>query len=167
MNYAQIREYDVTNGPNVRTTLFVSGCTNNCKGCFNKEQQDFNYGNKWTKETEDRFLGYVKNKNVHGVNILGGDPMDQTRDRDLVNLLHRIKEETDKDIWLWSGYTYEEILKDELKSEILGYVDILIDGRFILEKRDLMLKYRGSSNQRVIDVKKSRETGSIVEMEIK
>ncbi len=166
MNYAQIREYDVTNGPNVRTTLFVSGCTNNCKGCFNKEQQDFNYGNKWTKETEDKFLEYVKNENIHGVNILGGDPMDQTRDRDLVNLLYRIKQETDKDIWLWSGYTYEEIVEDNLKSEILSYVDVLIDGRFVLERRDLMLKYRGSDNQRVIDVKASREKGYVVELKI-
>ena len=87
MNYAQIRKFDVTNGPKIRTTLFVSGCKNNCPGCFNKEQQDFNYGNKWDKKTEDEFISYVKCENIHGVNILGGDPMDQVMDRDLVNLL--------------------------------------------------------------------------------
>lgn len=166
MNYAQIRKFDVTNGPNVRTTLFVSGCKNNCPGCFNKEQQDFNYGTKWDKETEDKFISYVQCENIHGVNILGGDPMDQTMDRDLVNLLSRIKNETKKDIWLWSGYTFEEIIKDELKREILSFVDVLIDGRFILEKRDLMLKYRGSENQRVIDVKRSLEENKVVQLEI-
>ena len=166
MNYAQIRKFDVTNGPNVRTTLFVSGCKNNCKGCFNKEQQDFNYGSKWDKETEELFISYVKGSNIHGVNILGGDPMDQTMDRDLVDLLTRIKKETDKDVWLWSGYTYEEILEDNLKKEILSLVDVLIDGRFILEKRNLNLKYRGSENQRVIDVKKSLKGNKVIQIEV-
>lgn len=164
MNYAQIRKFDVTNGPKIRTTLFVSGCKNNCPGCFNKEQQDFNYGNKWDKKTEDEFISYVKCENIHGVNILGGDPMDQVMDRDLVNLLFRIKNETKKNIWLWSGYTFEEIMKDEFKREILSFVDVLIDGRFILEKRDLNLKYRGSKNQRVIDVKKSLDENTVVQL---
>lgn len=166
MNYAQIRRFDVTNGPNIRCSLFVSGCTNNCPGCFNSELSDFNYGTKWTKETEDLFISYVKDKNIVGVNILGGDPMAQTKDDDLINLLKRIKEETNKNIWLWSGYTYEEILKDEKKLAILKYVDILIDGPFEIEKRDLKLKYRGSSNQRVIEVKESFEKGKIVEIEV-
>lgn len=166
MNYAQIRKFDVTNGPNVRTTLFVSGCKNNCPGCFNKEQQDFNYGSKWSKEIEEKFISYVKNDNVHGVNILGGDPMDQVMDRDLVNLLIKIKEETNKDIWLWSGYTFEEIIKDNLKREILSLVDVLIDGRFIIEKRNLNLKYRGSDNQRVIDVQKSLKDNKAIIIDV-
>lgn len=161
MNYSQIRRYDVTNGPGIRTTLFVSGCTNDCPECFNKDQQDFNYGKKWDKETEDKFISYVKSPNVEGVSILGGEPMEQTMDFSLKNLLKRVKEETDKDIWLWSGFTYENIIKDEKKREILEYVDVLVDGRFLVESRNLNLKYRGSENQRVIDVVKSLEEGRV------
>ena len=164
MNYAKIRKLDVTNGPGIRTTLFVSGCTHNCEGCFNKEQQDFNYGNKFTKETEDEFIQLTKNKQIKGVNILGGEPMQQIMDDTLLNLLKRIKLETDKPIWLWSGYTFEEIVNNPKRLEILRDVDVLIDGKFQADKRDIMLKYRGSSNQRVIDVKKSLEQGNIVEI---
>ena len=164
MNYSKIRKLDVTNGPGIRTTLFVSGCTHNCEGCFNKEQQDFNYGNKFTKETEDEFIQLTKNKQIKGVNILGGEPMQQIMDDTLLNLLKRIKLETDKPIWLWSGYTFEEIVNNPKRLEILREVDVLIDGKFQADKRDIMLKYRGSSNQRVIDVKKSLEQGNIVEI---
>ena len=164
MNYAKIRKLDVTNGPGIRTTLFVSGCTHNCEGCFNKEQQDFNYGNKFTKETEDEFIQLTKNKQIKGVNILGGEPMQQIMDDTLLNLLKRIKLETDKPILLWSGYTFEEIVNNPKRLEILREVDVLIDGKFQADKRDIMLKYRGSSNQRVIDVKKSLEQGNIVEI---
>ena len=111
MKYAKIRKLDVTNGPGIRTTLFVSGCTHNCEGCFNKEQQDFNYGNEFTKETEDEFIELTKARQIRGVNILGGEPMQQVMDDTLLNLLKRIKLETDKPIWLWSGYTFEEIIK--------------------------------------------------------
>lgn len=162
MNYSQIRKFDVTNGPGVRTTLFVSGCTNNCPECFNKEQQDFNYGQKWDKQKEDEFISYVKNVNVQGVSILGGEPMEQTMDSSLIDLLKRIKGETGKNIWLWSGFTYEDISKDEKKKEILQYVDVLVDGRFVVEQRNLNLKYRGSENQRVIDVVKSIKEDKIV-----
>lgn len=154
MNYAKIRKFDVSNGPNVRTTLFVSGCTNGCEGCFNKELQDFNYGNKWDEKIEEEFLSYVKNENVKGVNILGGEPLDQIKDKDLLNLLIRIKKETNKEIWLWTGYTIEEAMKDKRRLEIIKNVDVVIDGKFELDKRDISLKYRGSSNQRIIDVKK-------------
>ena len=164
MNYAKIRKLDVTNGPGIRTTLFVSGCTHNCEGCFNKEQQDFNYGNKFTKETEDEFIQLTKNKQIKGVNILGGEPMQQIMDDTLLNLLKRIKLETDKPIWLWSGYTFEEIVNNPKRLEILREVDVLIDGKFQADKRDIMLKYRGSANQRVIDVKKSLEQGNVVEI---
>lgn len=166
MNYAKIRKFDVSNGPGIRTTLFVSGCTNNCEGCFNRELQDFNYGDKWTKEKEDEFLSFVKNENVVGVNILGGEPMDQVKDKDLHNLLKRIKEETNKSIWLWSGYIYEDIISNSNKNEILTYVDVLIDGRFQLDKRNISLKYRGSSNQRVIDIVKSKKYNKVVELEM-
>ena len=164
MNCAKIRKFDVSNGPGIRTTLFVSGCTNNCEGCFNKDLQDFNYGEKWTKEKEDEFLSFVKNDNVVGVNILGGEPMDQVMDEDLPNLLKRIKVETNKSIWLWSGYIYEDIIEDINKRNILSYADVLIDGRFEIEKRNILLKYRGSSNQRVIDIKRSIEENTVVEI---
>lgn len=163
MRYEQIRKFDVTNGPGIRTSLFVTGCSNNCPGCFNKELQDFNHGKLWTKEVEDEFISYVNNPQVVGVSLLGGDPMEQTMDNSMISLLDRIKKETKKDIWLWSGYTYEEILADDKKREILSYVDVLIDGRFIIAQRNIKLKYRGSENQRVIDVNKSLEENRIVE----
>lgn len=162
MRYEKIRKFDVSNAPGVRTTLFVTGCTHKCKGCFNQELQDFNAGEEWTKEDEDKFISYVKNDNVVGVNILGGEPMQQVMDNCLSDLLKRIKEETGKNIWLWSGYLLEEILEDEKRKSILENVDILVDGRFDIEKRNINLKYRGSENQRVIDVKKTLEDKNIV-----
>ena len=164
MKYAKIRKLDVTNGPGVRTTIFVSGCTHNCEGCFNKEQQDFNYGNDFTKETEDEFIELTKSRQIKGVNILGGEPMQQVMDDTLLKLLKRIKLETNKPIWLWSGYTFEEIINNSKRAEMLRELDVLIDGKFEADKRDIMLKYRGSSNQRVIDVKKSLEQGTIIEI---
>lgn len=166
MRYAKIRKLDVTNGPGIRTTLFVSGCTHNCEGCFNKEQQDFNYGNEFTKETENEFIEYTKSRQIKGVNILGGEPMQQIKDDSLLNLLKRIKIETNKPIWLWSGYKFEEIIIEPKMLELLKQVDVLIDGKFEIEKRDLMLKYRGSENQRVIDVKKSLEQGRVIKLSI-
>lgn len=166
MNYAKIRKFDVTNGPNVRTTLFVSGCTHNCKDCFNKEQQDFNYGEIFTKETEDEFIKYSMNPSIKGINILGGEPLQQLKDSSLIALLIRLNKEVKKTIWLWTGYTYEEVLSDQKKKEILNFIDVLIDGRFEIDKRDISLKYRGSINQRVIDVKKSLEKNQVIEIEV-
>ena len=157
MKYAKIRKYDISNAPGICTTLFVSGCTHNCEGCFNKEQQDFSYGNDFTKEVEGEFIEYWKSKQVKAVNMLGGEPMQQLMDDTLLKLLKRIKLEVNKPIWLWSGYTFEEIVNNPKRAEILREVDVLIDGKFEADKRDLMLKYKGSSNQRVIDVKKSIE----------
>ena len=162
MKYAQIRKFDVTNGPKVRTTLFVSGCTHNCHQCFNKDQQSFEYGEFWTEEVEEQFVSYVKSPNVHGVSILGGEPMQQLMDDSLLKLLTRIKEETNKEIWLWSGYTYEEIISNPKRKEILEQVDVLIDGPFKAEMKNLSLKYRGSENQRIIDVKKSLKEKKVV-----
>ncbi len=162
MRYEKIRKFDVSNAPGVRSTLFVTGCTHDCKGCFNKELQDFGAGEVWTQEDEDNFVSYVKNDNVVGVNILGGEPMQQVMDDCLPNLLKRVKEETGKSIWLWSGYLLEQILEDEKRRKILEYVDVLVDGRFEIDKRNINLKYRGSENQRVIDVKKTLMSDSIV-----
>lgn len=160
MNYAQIREFDITNGPGVRTTLFVSGCTHNCKGCFNKDQQNFLYGEEWTKEVEDRFIKLSQNKQIVGINILGGEPMQQDS-KVMLNLVKRLKEEVNKPIWVWTGNLFEELSEKPDKLEILKYIDVLIDGKFELEKRDLMLQYRGSKNQRVIDIKKTFEIGNV------
>lgn len=162
MRYEKIRKFDVSNAPGVRSTLFVTGCTHDCKGCFNKELQDFGAGEVWTQEDEDNFVSYVKNDNVVGVNILGGEPMQQVMDDCLPNLLKRVKEETGKSIWLWSGYLLEQILEDEKRRKILEYVDVLVDGRFEIDKRNINLKYRGSENQRVIDVKKTLISDSVV-----
>ena len=160
MYYSKIRKYDVSNAPGVRSTLFVSGCTNNCDGCFNEELQNFKYGTKWTDETENKFMTYVKNPNVVGVKILGGEPMQQ--DLSLLKLLIRIKQETNKNIWLWSGFTYEYIINNVHCKKILNYIDVLVDGKFEIDKKDLSLKHRGSSNQRIINVQKSLKENKII-----
>lgn len=163
MNYAQLRHYDVANGPGVRASIFVSGCRFNCKGCFNKEAQDFNYGNIYTKEVEDKFMEYIKDDNVKGVSILGGEPLMQTMDDSLLNLLKRIKKESNKEIWMWTGFVYETAILDEKRKEILNYIDVLVDGQFDESKKVLNLKFRGSTNQRIIDLNKTRLTGKIIE----
>lgn len=164
MNYAKIKWFDIANGPGVRASLFVSGCTHKCPGCFNEEAQDFNYGNPWTKEIEDKFIEHLKKPEIAGVNILGGEPLQQVKDNSLLNLLTRIKTEVDKPIWLWTGYTWEQIIhtvNETLNEKLMltiGCVDVLIDGLFIEKEKDLSLLYRGSRNQRVIDVKSSLRT---------
>lgn len=155
MYYAQMRKFDVANGTGIRTTLFVSGCRHNCEGCFSETYQDFEYGERWTKAAEDQFLSYAQNSNVHGVTILGGEPMQQTMDSDLLYLLRRIKAETDHNIWIYSGYTFDQIIKDPKKLELLTYCDVLVDGPFIVSQKDITLRFRGSQNQRIIDVKTS------------
>ena len=165
MYYAQIRRSDTANGPGVRVSLFVSGCTHNCKGCFNKEQQSFTYGNIFTQEEENKIIELVKREGIRGINILGGEPMQQIMDSTLVNLLKRIKSETNKSIWPWSGYLYEDIIADKKRLEILKYVDVLVDGQFKEQLKDIRLKHRGSSNQRIIDVQQSLKNNVIIEKE--
>ena len=165
MNYAQLRHYDVANGPGVRASIFVSGCKFNCKGCFNKEAQDFNYGNIYTKEVENKFMEYIKDDNVKGISILGGEPLMQIMDDSLLNLLKRIKKESNKEIWMWTGFVYETAILDEKRKEILDYVDVLVDGQFDESKKVLNLKFRGSTNQRIIDLNRTRKEGKIVEKE--
>lgn len=162
MRYSKIRPYDIANGPGVRTTLFVSGCTHNCRGCFNKEQQSFDYGDIFTKETEDNFIKLTAKDEIDGVNILGGEPMQQIMDSTLLSLLKRIKKETGKKIWLWSGYKFEDIISNPKRFELLKQVDVLIDGKFELDKKNLNLQYRGSSNQRIIDVQKTLQNNNII-----
>lgn len=164
MRYNKIRRYDVTNGPGVRTTIFVSGCTHNCEDCFNKELQDFEYGDIWSQKSEDEFIDYVSNPMVVGINVLGGEPLQQIMDDSLLNLLKRVKNEfPEKSIWLWTGDLFEEAIENEKKLAIIEQVDVIIDGQFQKDKRNIKLKYRGSENQRVIDVRESLEKDEVVE----
>lgn len=164
MYYTKIRKMDISNGVGVRTTLFVSGCTFDCEGCFNKEAQNFTNGQLWTEDVESQFIEYTKNPNVVGVNLLGGEIMQQDS-AIILHLVKRIKEETGKSIWMWTGYTLDALYNMPDKMEILQYVDVLIDGRFEMDKKDLTLKYRGSANQRVIDIQKTLGEGRIVSFE--
>lgn len=149
MNYAKIIKYDTGNWDGINTTIFFSGCDFHCPGCFNKEAQDFNFGKPFTKEVEDLFISYAKSEHVDGVCILGGEPFQQDLDI-LLNFVKRIKREVQKPIHMWTGYLFEELLKDYKKFDILKYVDTIVDGHFIESEKDLNLKYRGSRNQRVI-----------------
>lgn len=160
MNFAQIRKYDVANGPGIRTTIFVTGCTHKCPNCFNEEYQDFNFGNPWTRKETDEVIEDLKLDEVKGLTVLGGEPFQN--EVDLLQVIRDIKKEVQKEIWIFSGYTYEEILKDEDKKKLLEECDVLVDGRFVEALKDLSLRFRGSSNQRIIDVKKSLEANEVV-----
>lgn len=164
MNIAQYRLYDISNGPGVRMNIFVSGCTHNCKNCFNKEYHNFNYGNKYNEEFKNKVISDIKNNiNVlSGITILGGEPFQQTKDDDIIDLLQSIKDNFNINIWIYSGYLYEDILKDYNMRKILELCDVLVDGPFIEELKDLTLKFKGSKNQRIIDIKKSLSTGNTV-----
>lgn len=157
-----MRHFDIANGLGIRTTLFVSGCTHNCPGCFNKPYQDFNYGKPWDEAAKAAFMQYMQDPNVHGVTLLGGEPMDQTMDSDLLELVKMVKEEAHQNLWIFSGYTFEQIIADEKKKEILTYCDVLVDGPFVEALKDIKLKFRGSSNQRIIDVKASLKEGKVI-----
>ena len=161
MNYADMRRHDVANGPGVRATLYVSGCSHNCKGCFNTEQQDHNYGTVFSKEHEDRLIHYGQDKNVVGVSILGGEPFQQDMTA-LISTVKRIIEEVGKPIWVWSGYTVEQIHKLPRGTELLKLIDVPIDGKYEQGNRDISAKYKGSTNQRVIDVKETIKENKIV-----
>lgn len=154
MKIAQIRKYDVANGPGIRTTVFVSGCTHNCPGCFNKEYQSFEYGKAYSTEVKDEILTHLANPNVKGISVLGGEPFQNVDG--LIDLLDEAKKRfPDKNVWIWSGYKYDEIVADPQKKQLLLRCDVLVDGKFIAMKKNAMLKFRGSSNQRIIDVKES------------
>lgn len=162
-NYAQIRKYDVANGFGIRVSIFCTGCTHKCPGCFNELYQDFNYGKKWTQEQTDLVVEYMKDPAVKGLTLLGGEPFQNTW---LVDVIREVKKQTNKEIWAYSGYIYDKLIQDEDRLEMLKECDILVDGPFIQELKDLKLRFRGSSNQRVIDVQKTLETGKIVVLDI-
>ena len=150
MNYAEIKKVDIANGPGVRVSLFVSGCRNHCKGCFNPETWDFDYGRPFTRETEDEIIKALRPSWIQGLSILGGEPTEEENAAVLIPFLKRVRAVLpDKDIWLYSGYTYEA-LRDK---EILTLADVLVDGPFLLELKDAGLAFRGSRNQRIIDLR--------------
>lgn len=174
MNYGNIKFYDIANGEGIRTSLFVSGCTNHCQGCFNEEAQDFNYGQLYTPETEQTILKQIAKPYVAGLSLLGGDPMCQNYDGliNLISLAQKVRN-MGKTVWLWTGLTYEVIfpLKDKMKwAAVIEYIrqclftvcDVVVDGPFIEAQKDLTLAFRGSFNQRIIDVPKTIQTGKVV-----
>lgn len=168
MYYGAIKKYDIADGEGVRVTLFVSGCTNACEGCFQKETWDFFYGNPYTKETEEELLEALKQPYIQGLTLLGGEPFEIENQRVLVELLRKVKEKLpEKDIWSYTGFVYDKDLQEgqrrhcEVTDEMLSYLDVLVDGPFMIGKKNISLTFRGSENQRVIDMKKTRETGEI------
>lgn len=154
MNYGQIRKYDIANGDGIRTSLFVTGCTHNCYNCFNKEYQDPQVGTPWDDDKTEELLSYLSADEVRGLTILGGEPFQNVNG--LLPIVKTVKEQLpNKDIWIYSGYTFEELIWLPEKIRLLMLCDILVDGRYVDALRDLSLTFRGSSNQRIIDVQKS------------
>lgn len=169
MNYAAIKNCDIANGPGVRVSLFVSGCTHRCKGCFNEVAWDFAYGQPFTQETIDLLLEMLAPPHVKGITILGGEPFEPENQPSVLTLLQQMKARfPEKTVWVFSGYLFDrDILSGklgpwEITREYLSYVDVLVDGPFIQDKKDLTLRFRGSSNQRIIDVPATLSEGKVV-----
>ena len=169
MNYATIKNCDIANGPGVRVSLFVSGCTHRCPGCFNEVAWDFNYGEPFTQETIDSILEMLKPAYVRGLTLLGGEPFEPQNQPALLDLLRQIKDKMpQKSIWAFSGYLFDRDILSwqlgprEITEEILSYLDVLVDGPFVEAKKNLSLRFRGSENQRLIDVPASLAAGEIV-----
>ena len=169
MNYGEIKKCDIANGEGVRVSLFVSGCTHHCPGCFNEDTWDFNYGKEFTQETEEEILEALSLDYINGLSLLGGEPFEPQNQEVLVKLLRKVKEQYPaKDIWCYSGYLFDKELVGESRArcgctdEMLSMLDVLVDGRFVEALKDITLVFRGSSNQRVIDVKQSLERGEVV-----
>jgi anaerobic ribonucleoside-triphosphate reductase activating protein len=168
MNYGTIKKTDIANGLGVRVSLFVSGCTHHCKGCFNSETWNFNYGNPFTQETEQEIIEALSREYINGLSLLGGEPMEPENQRVLLPLIKKVRELfPEKNIWCYTGYTFETDLLEESRAkcectqEMLHNIDILVDGEFVEELKDISLQFRGSSNQRIIDVKASMNAGMV------
>ena len=169
MNYAAIKNCDIANGPGVRVSLFVSGCTHRCKGCFNEVAWDFHYGEPFTQETINALLEMLAPSYVKGLTLLGGEPFEPENQPEIVFFLRQLKEKyPEKSVWAFSGYLFDkDILSGRLgpwavTKEFLSYLDVIVDGPFVQEKKDLTLRFRGSSNQRIIDVQSSLQANEIV-----
>ncbi len=169
MNYASIKRMDVANGPGIRMSLFVSGCTHHCKGCFNKEAWDFNYGKPFTQKETDYIIDYVSDKHIKGLTLLGGEPMEPENQKGLLPLLRQFRAKCpNKSIWCFTGYDFEKDILGRMAkeypetNEILSYIDVMVDGEFVEELKSVALRFKGSSNQRTIMVQESLSSGSIV-----
>lgn len=172
MNYADIKQYDVANGPGVRISLFVSGCTHRCPNCFNEVAWDFNYGKPFTEETIQQIIDYLEPSYIWGLTLLGGEPMERSNQQGLLPLLRKVRDRyPNKSIWCFSGYLFDEdivgrMMKDWPETEeILSYIDVMVDGEFIEAKKDLTKRFKGSANQRTIDVQASLKEGRVVIVE--
>ena len=169
MNYGNIKYNDIANGEGVRVSLFVSGCTHHCKNCFNPETWDFNYGKPFTKEIEDNIISALAPDHINGLTLLGGEPMEPANQKALLDFVKRVKSiYPNKTIWCYSGYLFDTELLSESRAhcpwtkELLSYIDILVDGEFKEDLKDITLRFKGSSNQRVIDVQKSLKENKVV-----
>ncbi len=169
MYYGAIKNCDIANGLGVRVSLFVSGCRNRCPGCFQPETWAFDYGQPFSKETEDHILELLRPDYINGLTLLGGDPFEPESQRVLLPFLRRVKEACpDKDIWAYTGYTWEQLISGTHRvslpetKELLSQIDTLVDGPFILAQKNIRLRFRGSENQRIIDVKRSLGAGQVV-----
>ena len=174
MYYGEIKKCDIAIGEGVRVSLFVSGCTHHCPGCFNQDTWDFCYGKEYTDETEQEILDALSPDYINGLSLLGGEPFEPQNQKVLVQLLRKVREQyPQKTVWCYSGYLFDRELLSESRArceytdEMLSMIDILVDGRFVEKLKDIRLVFRGSSNQRIIDVKKSLESGKIVLWEAK
>lgn len=172
MNYADIKNFDVANGPGIRVSLFVSGCNHHCKGCFNPETWDFKFGNPFTQETMDEIIKLLDSPHIAGLTLLGGEPLEHESQQALLPLVKKVKELfPEKNIWCFTGYDFEQDIMGKMvidwveTKELLNYIDIIVDGKFVEELKNLSLRFKGSSNQRIISVKKSIETGNLVPWE--
>lgn len=173
MNYATIKKCDVANGPGIRVSLFVSGCTHHCKGCFNSAAWDFNYGNKFDENTIETLLKELDKDYVEGLSLLGGEPLEHVNQQGLLPLVKKVKERfPNKTIWCYTGYDFEKDVMDKMyknsseTKELINNIDVIVDGKFVEEKKNPSLQFRGSENQRLIDVKKSMKENKIVWAEI-
>ncbi len=169
MNYAAIKTHDIANGPGIRVSLFVSGCNHHCKGCFNETAWDFNYGRLFTDDTIEEILTALEPDHIRGLSLLGGEPLEFVNQKGLLPLVERMKARfPQKTLWVYTGFYYEkEIICDMMKKwpvtrELFQHIDVLVDGRFDIDLLDLKLRFRGSSNQRLIDIPKSLATGQTV-----
>lgn len=169
MHYGEIKNYDIANGIGVRVSLFVSGCTNRCEHCFQPETWDFNHGEPFTEATEERLLQMLRPDYIHGFTLLGGEPFEPQNQRGILPFLQRLKRELpQKSVWAYSGFTLEDLRTEgayaccDVTEDLLECIDVLVDGRFVEAKKDLSLQFRGSSNQRIIDLVKTRKADRVV-----
>ncbi len=173
MKYADIKIADVANGTGVRVSLFVSGCNHHCKGCFNKQAWDFDYGKEFTEEDIDKIIKELDHPYVSGLTLLGGEPLEYQNQKGLLPLVKKVKEKfPDKSIWCYTGYTFDKDVEGNMfenwpeTKELMQYIDVLVDGKFEEDKKDLNLKFRGSSNQRIIDVPQSLKVHKIIPYDV-